>query len=101
MNMTMNITIHFVQAKDESCNMWVLLATCRELAVDYNIYVEVLCVFEHNTSYILIHAPYTRIVVFCHISNIPLTTSYNQICYNPPMFCAAAVFLKCYSAVGC
>ena len=101
MNMTINITIYFVQAKDESSNMWVLVATCRELALDYNIFVEVLCVFEHNTSYILSHAPDTHIVVFCHISNIPLTTSYNQICYNSPMFSAAAIFLKCYSAVCC
>ena len=27
--------------------------------------------FEHKTQYILIRAPYTRIVVFWHISNIP------------------------------
>ena len=41
----MNITIYFVQAKDESSNMWVLVVTCRELVLDYNIFVEVLCVF--------------------------------------------------------
>ena len=28
-------------------------------------------IFEHKTQYILIRAPYTRIVVFWHISNIP------------------------------
>ena len=27
--------------------------------------------FEHKTQYLLIRAPYTRIVVFWHISNIP------------------------------
>ena len=28
--------------------------------------------FEHKTEYLLIHAPFTRIVVFWHISNMPL-----------------------------
>ena len=32
---------------------------------------KVLYVFEHKTQYLLIHAPYTRFVVFWHISNIP------------------------------
>ena len=31
---------------------------------------KVLYVFEHKMQYLLIHAPYTRIVVFWHISNI-------------------------------
>ena len=48
--------------------MQALLATCHELAVDYNILPKVLYVFEHKTWYILIHAPYTHIVVFWHIS---------------------------------
>ena len=26
---------------------------------------------EHKTQYLLIHAPYTRIVLFWHIGNIP------------------------------
>ena len=46
-------------------------AACRELAVDYNTLLEVMYVFEHKMIYISIHAPYTRIVVFWHISNIP------------------------------
>ena len=33
--------------------------------------LEVLYVFEHNTQYLLIHVPYTRIMAFWHISNIP------------------------------
>ena len=32
---------------------------------------KVLYVLEHKMQYILIHAPYTRIGVFWHISNIP------------------------------
>ena len=34
---------------------------------------KVLYVFEHKTQYLLIHAPYTCIVVFWQISNIPPT----------------------------
>ena len=42
--------------------MWLLLAACRELAVDYNTLVrEVIYVFEHKI-YISIHAPHTHIV---------------------------------------
>ena len=46
------------------------LAGCRKLALDYNTLPKLLYVFEHET-YVLIHAPYTCIVVFWHISNIP------------------------------
>ena len=31
---------------------------------------KVLYVFEHKTQYLLIHAPFTRIVVFWHIGNV-------------------------------
>ena len=42
--------------------MRLLLAACRELAVDYNTLLrEMIYVFEHKI-YILIHAPYTYIV---------------------------------------
>ena len=37
-------------------------------------------VFEYKTQWILIHAPYTHIVVFYHISNISLIISSNHIC---------------------
>ena len=47
------------------------LVACRELALDYNTLPKLLYVFEHKTWNVLIHAPYTRIVVFLHISNIP------------------------------
>ena len=39
-------------------------ATCRELAGCYNRLQELLYVFENKTQYILIHAPYTPIVVY-------------------------------------
>ena len=53
-------------------NRWVSqmlppLASCCELP---GVLHMVLYVFEHKTLHLLIHAPYTRIVVFCHISNI-------------------------------
>ena len=46
-----------------------LLWTCHELVLDYYTFPKLLYVFEHKTSYFLICAPYTRIVVFWHISN--------------------------------
>ena len=49
-------------------------------------------------KYVLIHGPYTRIVVFWHISNTPLMISESQIGYNTAMFCIAAIFVKyCYT----
>ena len=55
--------------------------------------------FEHKTQYLLIHAPYTRIVVFWHISNIsPMISLKSQISCNAPTFCIAAIFVKfCYT----
>ena len=47
------------------------LAVCRKLSLDYNTFPKLLYVFEHKTKYILIHAPYARIVVFWYIINIP------------------------------
>ena len=52
--------------------MWALLAACREPAGDQNRPPKASYVFEHKTYFILSHTPYTRTVVFCHISNIPL-----------------------------
>ena len=40
--------------------------------------------FEHKTQYLLICAPYTRIVVFSHIINIPPMISQSQISCNTP-----------------
>ena len=48
--------------------MRVTLAACREPAGK----LWQLCkVFEHKMQYLLIHAPFTRIVVFWHIGNVP------------------------------
>ena len=44
---------------------------CREPAGRYDKTTRTAMCFEHKTQYLLIHAPYTLIVVFWHISNIP------------------------------
>ena len=47
-------------------------------------------------------APYTRIVVFWHISNMPSMISQSQISCNTPTFCIAAIFVKyCYTTDSC
>ena len=46
-------------------------AACREPAGSYDKITRTAVCFEHKTQYLLIRAPYTRIVVFWHISNIP------------------------------
>ena len=54
--------------------------------------------FEHKTQYLLIRAPYTRIVVFWHISKIPTMIGQSQISCNTPTFCIATIFVKyCYT----
>ena len=47
------------------------LAACREPTGKLWQLCKVLYVFEHKKQYILIHAPYTRIVVFWHIGKVP------------------------------
>ena len=49
--------------------MRALLAACGELSVDYNTLPNILDVFNIKRN-VLIHAPYTRMMVFWHISNI-------------------------------
>ena len=74
------------------------LAACRELAGKLWQLCNVLYVFEHKRQYILIHAPFTRIVVFWHIGNVPPVISYRQICCNTATFCIAVIFVKyCYT----
>ena len=51
--------------------MRVSLAACRELVGSYNRLPEVPYVSEHKTQYLSVHDPYTPIVVFWHISNMP------------------------------
>ena len=47
------------------------LAACLEPAGNLWQLCQMLYVFTHKTQYLLIHAPFTRIVVFWHIGNIP------------------------------
>ena len=51
--------------------MQVPLAACRQPAGKLWQLCKVLYVFEHKMRYLLIHAPFTPIVVFWHISNMP------------------------------
>ena len=54
--------------------------------------------FEHKTQYLLIRAPYTRIVVFWHISNIPPMISQSQISCNTSTLYITAIFVRyCYT----
>ena len=74
------------------------MAACREPAGSYDKTTRATICFEHKTQYLLIRALYTRIVVFWHISNIPLIISQSQISCNTPTFCIAAIFVKyCYT----
>ena len=59
--------------------MWAPLAACHKLALGYNRLLMVLCVFDHKMQHILIHATYARIVVFWHMSNIPLRIKLNLL----------------------
>ena len=73
-------------------------AACREPVGSYDKTTRTAICFEHKTQYLLIRAPYTRIVVFWHISNIPPMASQSQISCNTPAFCIAAIFVKyCYT----
>ena len=79
-------------------------AACREPAGTYDKTTRTAICFEHKTQYILIRAPYTRIVVFWHISNIPPRISQSQISCNTPTFYIAAIYLwniVIQPAVGC
>ena len=73
-------------------------AACHEPAGSYHKTTRTAICFEHKTQYLLIRAPYTRIVVFWHISKIPPMISPSQISCNTPTFYIAAIFVKyCYT----
>ena len=73
-------------------------AACREPAGSYDKTTRTAICFEHKMQYLLIRAPYTRIVVFWHISDILPMISLSQISCITPTFCIAAVFVKyCYT----
>ena len=61
-------------------------AACREPAGSYDKTTRTVICFEHKTQYLLIRAPYTRMVVFWHISNILPMISRSQISCNAPTF---------------
>ena len=61
-------------------------AACREPAGSYDKTTRNAICFEHKAQYLLIRAPYTRIVVFWHISNITPMISQNRISCNTPTF---------------
>ena len=73
-------------------------AACRESAGSYDKTTRTAICFEHKTQYLLIRAPYTRIAVFWHLSNISPMISQSQISCNTPTFYIAAIFVKyCYT----
>ena len=73
-------------------------AACREPAGGYDKTTRTAICFEQKTQYLLIHAPYTRIVVFWHMSNIPPMILQSQISCNTPTFYIAAIFVEyCYT----
>ena len=78
-------------------------AACREPAGSYDKTARTAICFEHKTQYLLIRAPYTRIVVFWHISNIPPMISQSQISCSTPTLCIAAIKwdIVMQPAVGC
>ena len=73
-------------------------AACHEPGESYDKTTRPAICFEHKTQYLLIRAPYMRIVVFWHISNIPPMISQSQISCNTHTFYIAAIFVKyCYT----
>ena len=73
-------------------------AACREPAGSYDKTTRTVISFEHKTQYLLIRAPYTRIVVFWHISNTHPMISQSQSSCNTPTFYITAIFVKyCYT----
>ena len=61
-------------------------AACREPVGSYDKTTQTAICFDHKAQYILICAPYTHIVVFWHIRNIPPMISQSQISCNTPTF---------------
>ena len=100
----LKVTVIFVQrttflaTTDQSHRYRRHQAACREPAGSYDKTTRTVICFEHKTQYLLIHAPYTRIVVFWHISNIPPMISQSQISCNTPKLYIAAIFVRyCYT----
>ena len=56
--------VKWTNANGPVSQMRASLPACRELALFYDTLPKLLYVFKHKTWHVLIHAPYTRIVVF-------------------------------------
>ena len=77
------------------------LAACQEPAGKLWQLCKVLYVFEHKAQYILIHTPFTRIVVFWHIRVTYHQLFHSQICCNTATFRIEAIFVKyCYTKLS-
>ena len=78
-------------------------AACREPAGSYDKTTRTAICFEHKTQYLLIHAPYTRIVVFWHISNLPPLFRRVKLVVMPPRFIEQQYLwnIAIQPAVGC
>ena len=78
-------------------------AACREPAGSYDKTTRTAICFEHKTQYLLIHAPYTRIVVFWHISNLPPLFRRVKLVVIPPRFIEQQYLwnIAIQPAVGC
>ena len=59
-------------------------AACREPAGSYDKTTRTAICFEHKMQYLLIRAPYARIMIFWHISNIPLWFRRVKLVVIPP-----------------
>ena len=78
-------------------------AACRKPAGSYDKTTRTAICFEHKTQYLLIRAPYTRIVVFWHISNIPPWFRRVKLVVIPPRFILQQYLwnIAIQPAVGC
>ena len=93
---------HVQPAIDQSHRYGRPKAACREPAGSYDKTTRTAICVEHKTQYLLIRAPYTRIVVFRHISNVPPMISQSQISCNTPTFYYIYLWnIAIQPAVGC
>ena len=77
---------HYRNAIDQSHRYGRHQAACREPAGSYDKTIRTAICFEHKTQYLLIRAPYTRIVVVWHISNILPWLRRGKLVVIPPRF---------------
>ena len=92
---------HNMKVIDQSHRYGRHQAACREPAGSYDKTIRTAICCEHKTQYHLIRTPYTRIIVFWHISNIPPMISHSQISCNTPMLYIAEIFVRYYYTTAC